>query len=259
MYHLGLRGTVDLVNEVRDDRTGRPTGAYLAALAVLVLLFTTRYEAAWYSYPFSGHSDEGFIVGPAFRVASSGDLHPHFFNYPTFNCYALAAVYTAIDAGSRLMGGAGFLPEEPTPDHFVVGRLLVMFLSGLTLVAVAEFGRRLIGPAAGVIAAMFLLVSPLFTKYSYIVSVNPGVALWATASGAIAATLLHRRDWRLYALGGVFVGFTVGSKYIGVTAAAPIVLAHFLGSGAGPRRWRDLLLCGALIPAAFLVTWGRRR
>jgi len=230
------------------DRTARLV--YGLGVAAVVVCFALRYRAAWYSYPFRGHADEIFVVGPAFRIATTGDLDPHFFNYPSFTFYVLAGVFRAIHWIRPSFAGAA-----ASPDHFVVARLVVLLFSSVTLILAAELGRRLLGRTAGVLAAAFLAVAPLHSKYSFIVSVNPAVALWATASCLAAVLLLERRTRFRYVLAGACVGLAVGSKYIGVTAALPVVLAHFAGRReAGRARIAELFVFLGTLVVAFAIT-----
>ena len=233
---------------------------YAAVLAIVLLVYADRHRAVWYGYPFEGHPDEAYVVEAAYRIARTGDLNPRFFNYPSFNIYALAAVFEATDLWSRIVSeDEPFLAaDRATPDHYVAGRFLVLVFSALTLIATAEAGRRLVSPLAGIAAACFLGAAPLPTKFSFVVSVNAATALWGMLFFLAAIRILWGGLLRHYVLAGLFAGFAIGSKYIAFLLVAPVLLAHFLpllgGRAAASRRISNLVWFLALVPAGFLLT-----
>ena len=153
--------------EPQREFDGFPLGRVGWWVVVLFLLAfgATRARGAWYSYGLDGYADEPEVVDPALRAAK-GDLRPERFLYPGWTSYTIGATYKALDVVG-FGGEAGFLPEEASPDHFVVGRLVV-FATGLLSALVAGLAaRKLFGPWAGVAAAGGVSVTsrpPVITK-----------------------------------------------------------------------------------------------
>ncbi len=227
---------------------------------LIVLAFTaTRASAAWFSYSFDGYADEPAVIDPAL-AAARGDFRPSEFLYPGFTSYTTAFVFYLCDLAG-LGGDAGFLPERPGPDHFVVGRLVVFALSLATQLVTALAGRKLFGPWAGLAAAALCAVSPLFTGMSVISNVNVPASLWTAAALYFSARVFSDgRQWRDYVLAGVCAGLAVGSKYNSYSACLTIVVAHLFAPGAdaglvrrATRGIAPLVAAGAAAVVAFFA------
>lgn len=224
------------------------------AVVLLLLVGLTRARGAWYSYGLDGYADEPEVIDPALRAAK-GDFRPERFLYPGWTSYTIGATYKVLDVVG-FGGEAGFLPDEPSADHFVVGRLVVFATGLLSALVAALVGRRLFGPWAGVAACALLLASPEFVSMGYIVQVNTPASLWTALAILFAANVyrLGRRP-RDYVLAGLCGGLAVGCKYNSYPAAFALLVAHL----AAPRDasgWRHtwFLVGGALVPVAFLAT-----
>ncbi|MBI3818229.1 MAG: glycosyltransferase family 39 protein [Planctomycetes bacterium] len=229
---------------------------YILAALLVVVAFVVRYPAVWYSYPFSGHPDEHHMVNAAFGIARTGDLNPHIYKYPSLNFYLIAGVYRIRHAVSAIFGGPGFLGEQASPDHYVVARIVILTLACLTILALAELGRRMAHPVAGLLAAALLAANPIQTSLSFTATVDTTVGLWATCA-VLAAVWIYEEPTRLrnYIAAGIFVGFAGASKYPGCLVALPVILASLLSRPRSRRaQIRNLCIFLLLCPAVFLAT-----
>jgi hypothetical protein len=260
--------------------TARPHPAYWVALIAVTLWFAARWPAAWYAYPFAGFQDEPYLVDVAHAMVRDGDPNPRFFNYPSLSFYLLAGVYAAgdltgalpavsparaalsatpeselVDAGA-FEGERARAPPGPSPDHYVWARLLVLLMAALTLPLTAELTRRLVGPLAGLAAACVLAVTPLFTTFSYLATVNPPLAMWCALAGVAAAGVLRGGGRAGLLLPGIAVGLALGTKYVSFPVALLAPLAHLLAPRppGEPVRWRPLLVFGLAAGVTLLLT-----
>lgn len=238
-----------------------PGGAagWWASLLLVLALTATRAGAAWFSYSFDGYADEPAVIDPAL-AAARGQFRPSEFLYPGFTSYTTALVFYVCDLAGY-GGEAGFLPERPGPDHFVVGRLVVFALSLATQLMTALAGRRLFGPWAGLAAAALCAASPLFTGMSVISNVNAPASLWTIAAVYFSARVYdggRRRPAGSHA--SACAGLAVGSKYNSYSACLTLVVAHLFAPGAdaglvrrATRGLAPLVAGGAAAVAAFFV------
>ena len=225
-------------------------------LLVLIAAFAIRYTGIMFGYPLPVHPDEPRLVETALGMVESGDLNPHFFNYPTLNIYLQALLYAVIGLVARPFAGVASTPEIPVIIFYIWGRLLIVLLSTATIYITYMIGRRLIHPVAGLAAACFIGASYLHIANSFTITVDASVAFWSSLAVLMAA-LIYTRGPRLsyYLLGGLFVGFAISSKYTAFVAALPIVVAHFYRARQG-RGWLDrkIVLGLLIIPLAFVLT-----
>ena len=239
-----------------DERGTSQNKIHLVLLfLILAVAFAIRFKGIWFGYPLSTHADEPKLVETALGMLSTGDLNPHFFNYPTLNIYLHALIYHATSFFLQLFSGLS--PTHiPQIWFYIIGRAFNVLLSTLTILVTYEIGRRLVSPFVGLASACFIAVSFLHVTNSFIITVDSSMALWTSLS-ALMAVLIYTRGKKLgyYLLGGVFVGLAISSKYPAFVCVAPILIAHFKIS-CGNKDWIDKNIIASLIliPVAFFIT-----
>lgn len=223
--------------------------------AVLLAALALRLKGAWFGYPLALHPDEPAIVNNALRMLETGDLNPHFFNYPSLNIYLQALLSRATMIGSQL-----FLSQSATDipqiRYYLVGRLFVVVQSVLTILVTYEIGLRLLSSLTGLVAAVFMAFAFLHVANSFILTVDSPSALWSVLA-TLMAVLIFTSGKRLpyYLAGGLFAGLAAGSKYTAVVSFAPILVAHLIMSSKD-RRWLDWNVVAAMAAGGltFLIT-----
>jgi 4-amino-4-deoxy-L-arabinose transferase-like glycosyltransferase len=227
----------------------------LLLLSILVIAVYIRAKGIWFGYPLPVHSDESKLVKTALNMLSTGDLNPHFFNYPTLHIYLQALIYKVITLGSQALFSLS-ATDIPVIWFYIVGRLFNVLLSILTILITYELGRRLISSFAGLISAWFITFSFLHVSNSFTITVDASVAFWLSLA-TLMAVLIYTKEKKFayYLLGGVFVGFAVSSKYTAFVGVVPILIAHYKQS-RNKRDWIDKNIITVLlvIPIAFFIT-----
>ena len=190
----------------------------------------------------------------------SGDLNPHFFNYPTLLFYLLGVVYAACFWIQSLLGGDWSTLEFAAYHYFWDADSLLLF-ARLTNVGFAVgtvlwsfyLARRLRGEKAGLIAASLLALCTLHVRQSPLAAVDVPMTFWFVGATWASVRLLQREGLQDYLLAGILVGLAAATKYPGGLAGAGVVAAHLLA-----RRTlldRRLWLAGLASLCAFaLVT-----
>jgi tetratricopeptide (TPR) repeat protein len=160
--------------------------------------------------------------------------------YPFFNSHLVEHVlrgYGTLRAG--VLDHLGVPPEPFKPDtHSIywLTRLLNSVLSALAVVLVFRLGRTHFNTATGLLAALFLTLSPVdITTSNYAMS-DSTAAFFALLAVLFAVQIASRPRAHLYILGGLAAACAFSAKYHGGMALLPLGLAHLLGHGP-PRGW----------------------
>jgi 4-amino-4-deoxy-L-arabinose transferase-like glycosyltransferase len=212
-----------------------------------------------------------------------GNYWPPFYDYPRFYNYVLTlaylAYYAVASAAGRFTSLAGFVASWPTDwaPFFLINRSLSALAGTLTVLVAHGIGRRLGGPAAGLVAALFLALAYGHVRESHFGTTDTMLTLLsATAvlcllpgrvpgdtgrceqgaaaepgrAGSGRRQTVRRRDL----LAAAFAGLATATKYNGVLLLVPLGLSqvfHAVSTTAG--RMRALLDRRAVAVGAVFV------
>lgn len=184
------------------------------------------------------------------------DFNPRYFVYPTLYIYAVGV---ALRAGSAfglvtLTRSKEFYFRYPDEmgNLYAVARATTVAFAILTVVACYALGRSAFGRRAGLLAAVFLGVSPLFVVHSHYATVDVPVTFWMTASLWATVRALDSRRTAWYALAGLTAGLAAATKYYGGVVILPLLMRDLL-RGEPRTGWRPVLAVVGLVPVGFLL------
>ena len=236
--------------------------------AIVLLALALRLPAIDYDLPYILHPDEPAVIRISRDIFATGDLNPHFFDYPSLIFYANAFAYTPLYLSGRLTGAFDSRDDIIELDSLAMGAVRsrqpaavllnrgVSLLVGVgTVVLLFAIGRVLDGRAsAGLVAALLLAVWPQHAYHSRVVTTDAMLTFFIMLAFLMAALIFRRGQTWHYLGAGVAVGLAAGTKYNGAMIALTVPLAHFLR--AGWRGWRDarLYAAGAVAVLVFLLT-----
>jgi 4-amino-4-deoxy-L-arabinose transferase-like glycosyltransferase len=250
----------------------REAVATLLLAAILALALFLRLDGIAWGLPYSLiNIDETVVVPKSFAVAR-GNVNPHWFLYPSFFFYVLAAVdLLAVPVlwairGENPLSLAAFV-VDPGP-YYLLGRLVSAAFGTASVYLVYRLGRDAYGRATGLLGALFLAVLPLHVAYSHMAVTDVA----AVAVSLLALVLLlgaakgRGRRWLIagaaaagvatstkYNLGLVVLPATVAAIYACRGKAATLVAA----GGRVERVWLRLLaarLYGPMLAAFVLAS-----
>ena len=220
------------------------------------LLGGTVLLSLWLRWPLPGpewsHFDEESLVLIPLGFWS-GDLNPHFFNYPTLQFYLVSLLYFAKFA----LGDSGPLEQFVAFRYFVDGsdllslaRSLSTVMAAATVAATAFLGRLLYGAAGGLLAALILALMPLSVRFGHLANTDtpcsavdqprPGVRSAHAATGKLCRCD-RRRVFRRPGRGDQVPPAAL--------VAAPVASAALLGDPS--RRCPGLLFAGGAAVLTF--------
>jgi len=204
------------------------------AAALALAAASLRLYGLDFGLPSMLHPDEfSFVYFPLNFY--SGDLNPHFFTYPTFHYYVLAALYGLIFAFQALFG-TGLSLEPFLALHYFYDQHHLLYAARLVSVAYgvgtvlwgAAIARQLYGHRAGWASAALIAVCTVQARQSTLAGVDAALLFWFAASIWAAVRLLRFPALGSYMLAAIFVGTAAACKYPGALSASGILAAHLL-------------------------------
>lgn len=235
---------------------------------ILLTALSVRVWGASYDLPYIYHPDEPGYITISQNIFKTGNLNPHFFNYPSLFFYVNALAYIPYYLLGKLMGTFdtpnNILPplslamgvtQAQMPTTVLLGRVITICFGVGTVGLVYFVGRQITGrTAVGVLASLMVAISPTNVWHSRLITPDTLVTFFSLAS-FLASILVYQqgKTWQ-YVVAGMCVGLTASSKYNGGLIVLPLLLAHFLHCGKAafkqPKLYLALLLCGV----GFLAT-----
>lgn len=213
-------------------------------LAVLVLSAVLRVWGIGFGLPhLEARPDEMEVVPRAIRLLS-GDLNPHFFNYPSLYFYLLGAVFGAWSGITTALGSSmeDFLNRAAVdPSRFILVARYITAVAGVaTVLVVYRVGVRLHGRTAGLLGAGLLAVCHLHVRESHFATTDVTLSLFIIWTVYFLLDVAEKGKPRAYVLAGLFTGLAISTKYVGLVLPGALLLAHasFHLKGAGQTGWR---------------------
>lgn len=212
-----------------------PRLAYAAlALAIALAALALRVWTIRASLPFVDHPDEPNPIDYVVRMLQTGDPNPHAFQKPSLYVYLLLTVLTVhyrLGLASGLYGPIDRMAVTThlyttIPGFFVWGRLLTATIAALTVLCLYRLGARVWGRGAGVVAALFLALSPFHMRHSQYVTTDVTSALLVLLAFGAALAVARGGRWRDYLAAGAFAGLAASTKYNAGVAAVMVAVAH---------------------------------
>ena len=226
--------------------------ARLMLWLVLLAAATLRFWALSHGVPFSVQVDEPEIMLRAVRMMKTGDLNPHFFDYPTLYMYVQALVAVMRFLLGAMQGQWSSLAQAPPEAFYVWGRAVTAIAGTATVWLLYRAGLRWGMPTA-LLAALMFAVMPLHVRESHFVLADVPMTFFVVLTFVLSLRAHERATAGAFALAGVAAGLAAATKYNGALALLLPVLACVMTRAARPSRATAALsIVGAMV-ATFLV------
>lgn len=228
-----------------------------AAIALILLIAAgVRLWHIDFGLPALNDPDEPVFIMTALDMLREGRLNPGWFGHPaTLLFYLLALVIVGV-AGTGLMLGRWASTDAFVAAVFADPATIVLpmrvAIAGFGVASVAmtwRIGRRIAGPASGLIAALLLSINALHVELSQVIRTDMLVTLLMGWCLLAALAILERGRVRDHVIAGIAAGLACATKWPAFLILAAPALASFGHRGGG--RDRRLAL---LAPAVAVVT-----
>ncbi len=243
---------------------------------ILLAALSVRIWGVNHDLPFIYHADEPRYVAIIQGIFKTGDLNPHFFNYPSLFLYVNSLAYIPYYLLGKLFGVfatrgdiafpvslAMGVAHTQMPSTIWLGRMITVLFGVGTVGLTFAIGKRLAGGAiAGLLAALMVAVSPDNVGNCRTITPDTFMVFFVTAAFLASLLVYQQGKTRHYVMAGLCVGLAASSKYNGGLIVLSLLLAHFFRYGKAGFSVRDLylalLLCGvgffAATPYALIDT-----
>lgn len=248
---------------------GKSTHGQLAVvIAILLVAFLVRVWGINYDLPYIYHPDEPGYITISQNIFKTGDLNPHFFNYPSLFFYINALAYIPYYLVGKLLGVFQTpndirapisltmgVTQAPMPSAVLLGRFITACFGIGTVGLGYIVGKRITGRVTvGALTSLMIAISPTNVWHSRLITPDTFVAFFALTS-LLGAALIYQygKRWH-YIITGISIGLTVSTKYNGGLVILTLLVAHFLRHRKESLKQVNLYLALFLCGISFLAT-----
>ena len=175
--------------------------------------------------------DESTIMQISLRFFT-GDLNPHFFNYPTFYMYLLFIFYGCYFLIGAIFGAytsisyfvASFV-VYPT-NFYLINRIIVAFIGTLTIFVVYRITKDLFNKKTALIAILFCSLAYLHVRDSHFGTTDIPTTFFIMYSVLYIIKSYQDKTLKNYVIAGIFAGLATSTKYTGILLFIPMFCVH---------------------------------
>lgn len=232
----------------KSDVTRSRLGLGLALVAAALL----RFWALSQGVPFSVQVDEPEVMVRAVGMMKTGDLNPHFFDYPSLYMYLQATVAVARFLVGAMQGEWSSLAQAPTEAFYLWGRALTALMGTATVWVLYHVALRW-GVRTALLAAVMFAVMPLHVRESHFVLTDVPVTFFVMLTLLMSLRASERATVRAFVFAGSVAGLAGATKYNGVLAVLIPLLSCAMTPGVRPSRVVTMLWIVTAMVATFLL------
>ena len=211
---------------------------------------------------FESGPDERYLIDPALKILKTGDLNPHFFWYGSFPIY-WTALLNGLVLGVRcwVSGGINTIGEciknfgiyDQGFLLFYLGRATSIVFGLGTIYLLYLLGRRFFNRETGLLASLFLALSPLHIYFSQIFKVDISLLFWILLALYFSIKIYEGGSAQTILGAGIACGLALGTKY-NFLIFFPLLLVFLRFRREPGKRVRQGLLVLYISAMVFLLT-----
>jgi 4-amino-4-deoxy-L-arabinose transferase-like glycosyltransferase len=208
----------------------------LGLILVLLAAALLRFSALSARLPFSPGVDEPEVMERAVRMMKTGDLNPHFFDYPSLYIYVEAAASTLRFLRGAMQGHWSSLAQAPTEEFYLWGRAVTVIFGTATVWLVYRVGSYWGGRTA-LLAAAMQAVMPMHVRESHYTLTDVPATFFVTLTLLLSLRGHERATSWSFVLAGAASGLAGATKYnAGLALLLPLVACALTPSVRPSRR-----------------------
>ena len=224
---------------------------WLLLAPIVIFGAALRFTALGHNLPFAPGVDEPIVLEGAVRMMKTGDLHPHFFDYPTLYFYVQLIVAVGRFMTGAMSGLWATVDQAPAAEFYVWGRAVTAAFGTATIVVTYAIARRL-GVLAAATAALWIAGQAMHVRESHYVLTDVPLTFFVALALLLTIRALEQPRPAAFFWTGIAAGLAAATKYNG-GAVVLVPFAALLLTRGVPRRIASLGLLVAGSIAAFLL------
>ena len=224
----------------------------LSLTAILVAAGTLRFVSLGAGIPYAIGVDEPEIINRVAGMMRSGNLNPHFYDYPTLYIYVQLATACVRFLVGAMAGHWQSLGQVTSADFYLWGRAVTALFGTATVLVVHQIGLRW-GSRPALLAAGLIAVMPLHVRESHYVLTDVPLTFFVALTFLLALRAHEHPTARTFAWAGATAGLAAATKYPGaVSLVLPLIAVWMTPETKPSRRVAAASVIGASA-VAFLV------
>jgi 4-amino-4-deoxy-L-arabinose transferase-like glycosyltransferase len=228
-------------------RWERESAVHAALMLILLTATLLRFWSLTARLPYGIGTDEPQIVDRAIAMLQTGNLHPHFFDYPGLYIYLQFGVAVLRFLAGASAGQYASLSSFGADDLYPWARACSAALGTLT-VAVTFLAARRFGAWEAIAAAALLAVLPGHVRESHFALTDTPLTLFVALTWLTTLRAHEAPSARTFAMAGAMVGLAAATKYNGAIAMLLPLVAVWMTPAT--TRFRLLASAAAICAAA---------
>jgi hypothetical protein len=204
---------------------------YHALLTVIIHWDATVYHAVMAVFMFNDHTIP-VISGPSIGIEMSANFPP---------------LFSAVGAYYYIQIGA-------IQDIFL--RAIAPVMGLLTVLVTYKIGEVISGKKLGLLAALFLAVTPMFFRYSIYATSYSTLTFFCTISILFLLLALTKGDTKYWVSAGLFYGFALLTSYLAMYLAPFLIIALIAYLALNKKMFKIGIKKAAILVSAAIIIGG---
>jgi 4-amino-4-deoxy-L-arabinose transferase-like glycosyltransferase len=229
-----------------------PARVAAAVVAILAAGAALRFWHIGGGIPYNLGQDEPQIMERVVHMMKTGDLNPHFFDWPSLTFYLQLAVAVATFLLGSMQGLWAHLDHVSAANFYLTGRQFTAIVGTATILLTFAAARRW-GHGVALLAAALVAVNPNHVRESHYVLTDVPTTFFTTLALWLSLRAWEQRTWGRLLAASAAAGLAASCKYNGAIAVVmPLAVAITGGGGVAGAATRVSGVMGVML-AAFVA------
>ena len=205
---------------------------YFSLILIILIAVFFRFKNINFGLPFTYHPDEPYVVETIREMILYGDFNPHKFWWGSLLFYIQIPAFLLAYLSSFIKDGIKIFSAVPNSYFLLFGRILNASLGILSVYFLYRIGIISSGRITAVVSSTLFAISPFHIEHSKYLTPEAPLTFFLILSLYFAAKFYKDEKDKLisYCLAGLFMGFSISTKYNSIFFLVPLIALYFIKS-----------------------------